>query len=137
MSSITIFREIILKQIVTEQGKETSRRELREQLVALNNEQLEFEENKKKNLTEFSLKGAEGAQLDRIRQKFDAEAADFHIRRDQLRMNMDALEELAVGEEVVMGSVEGPYDLQVGDDLNRAVKAEIIVKDGIVVEIRQ
>ncbi|WP_019849415.1 YlqD family protein [Desulfitobacterium sp. PCE1] len=137
MSNITIFREIILKQIITEEGKETSRKELREQLVALNNQQLEFEDKKKKTLTEFSLKGADGAQLDRIRQKFDAEASDFHVRRDELRMNMDALEELVVGEEVVIGSVEGPYDLKVGDTLDGAVNAEIILKDGVVVEIRQ
>ncbi len=137
MSSITIFREIKLKQIITEESKEKTRQQLREQLTALNNEQLEFEEKKNKTLTEFSLKGADADQVNQIRQQFEAQATNFHMGRDELRMNMMALDDLKVGEEVVIGSIEGPYQISVGDMLDTAVRAEIVLRDGIVVEIRQ
>ncbi|NLI93538.1 MAG: hypothetical protein GX434_15530 [Peptococcaceae bacterium] len=137
MSSITIFREITLKQIVTEESKERTRQQMREQLVSLNNEQVEFEENKNKTLTEFSLKGADVNQINKIRQQFDTQAAKYHVGRDEIRMNMIALDELKVGEEVIIGSVEGPFEIKVGDRLDTAVKAEIVLRDGIVVEIRQ
>lgn len=137
MASITIFREITLKQIVTEASKEVTRRQLKEQLLALNNEQKNFEEEKNKTLTEFSLKGADVSQINKIRQQFDTEAGKYFVRRDEIRMDMTAVDELTVGDEMIIGSVEGPYELQVGERLDTAVKAEIVLKDGVVVEIRQ
>ncbi|WP_368292950.1 YlqD family protein [Dehalobacter sp. TBBPA1] len=137
MESIKIFREITLKQIVTEESKERTRKQLREQMVALNDEKTEFEENKNKMLTEFSLKGAEATQLNQIRQQFDSQGTKFHVGMDEIRMNMVSIDELKSGEEIVIGSVEGPYELKVGDKLETATKAEIVFKDGIVVEIRQ
>lgn len=137
MSSITIFREITLKQIVTEASKELTRQQLKEQLLVLNEEQMSFEEGKNKTLTEFSLKGADVSQINKIRQQFDTEAGKYHVRRDEIRMDMMAVDELTVGEEVIIGSVEGPYELRVGENLATAVKAEIILKDGIVTEIRK
>lgn len=137
MSVITIFREITLKQIVTETSKEKTRQLLRERLAALNNEQAEFEENKNKTLTEFSLKGADPAQLNKIRQQFDTQAGKYHVGRDEIRMELSAVEEMKAGEEIVIGSVEGPYELEIGDRLETAVNAEVVLKDGVVVEIRQ
>jgi len=137
MSVITIFREITLKQIVTETSLEKTQQQLREQLVALNNEQEKFEENKNKTLTEFSLKGADASQINKIRQQFDTQARKYHVQRDEIRMNRLAIDELSLGEEIIIGSVEGPYELKIGDQLEAAVKAEIILKDGVVVEIRR
>lgn len=137
MSTITIFREITLKQIVTEASKEVTRQQLREELLALNQEQTTFEEEKNKTLTEFSLKGVDASQLNKIRQQYDTESGKFHVRRDEIRMGMLAVDELKEGEEIIIGSVEGPYELKVGDILASAVKAEIVLKDGVVVEIRK
>lgn len=137
MSSIKIFREITIKQIITEASKEVTRQQLKEQLLALNKQQVEFEENKNKTLTEFSLQGADASQINNIRRQLDTEAGKFHASRDEIRMSMEAVEDLKVGDEIIVGSVEGPYDLKVGEKLETAVKAEIVLKDGVVVEIRQ
>lgn len=137
MSAITIFREIILKQIITEDAKTLTRQQLQDQMKELTSEHKAFEDEKNKMLTEFSLKGADSAQLSKIRQQYDAEAAQFHLRRDELRLSMEAVEQLVIGEERMIGSVEGPYEIKVGDNLEQAVKAEIVLKDGVVVEIRQ
>ena len=50
---------------------------------------------------------------------------------------MLAVDEFKVGEEIIIGSVEGPYELKLGEKLSTAVKAEVVLKDGIVVGIRQ
>jgi len=137
MSGLTIFREIILKQIVTEESKTRTRQQLQEQMDTLNSRQTEFEENKNKTLTEFSLKGADSTQLNSIRQQFETQATKYHIERDEIRFNMLSVDELKVGDEIVIGSVEGPYELKAGDRLELATKAEIIIKDGLITEIRQ
>jgi len=137
MSKITIFREITLSQIVTEEFKEATRQKLRQELFILDQEQMKFEEEKNKTLTEFSLKGANVSQINQMRQHFETEASKFHVRRDEIRASMISVDELKLGEKVVIGSIEGPCDLRVGDKLDAAINAEIVLKDGIIVEIRQ
>jgi uncharacterized membrane protein len=137
MSSIPIFRQIRIKQIVTENSRNATRKQLNDELVVLDNEQAEFEENKNKTITEFSLKGADVSQINKIRQKFDQEAAKFHVMRDELQMKLMSLDELKIGEEILGGYIEGPYVLEVGAQLDDATKAEVIIKDGQVVDIRQ
>lgn len=136
MKSITIFREIILKQIVTESSKAKVQQQLNEQLTALENELSELEENKNKTLTEFSLKGAEDGHLQHIRRQWETTRAQYQVQRDQIRMDMLATDELRIGEEVPIGSIEGPYELKIGERLDQAVHAEIVLQDGVVVEIR-
>ncbi|MGI1659256.1 MAG: YlqD family protein [Desulfitobacterium sp.] len=131
-----IFREITLKQIVTESSKMKVRQQLNEQLTALERELAEFEENKNRTLTEFSLKGAEEAHLQQIRRQWEMTRAQYQTQRDQIRMEMVAADELEVGEEIIIGSIEGPYELKVGEPVDQAMHAEIILKDDIVVEIR-
>ncbi|HHV65159.1 MAG TPA: hypothetical protein GXX46_08820 [Peptococcaceae bacterium] len=137
MRSITIFREITIKQIITEKAKEVTRRQLEDELLAIYNKQRELEEKKNKMITEFALKGADEFQLEQIRKKFDSEASDYHRRQDEIRTCLAEIDDLKIGEEAVIGSIEGPYELKVGDNLDSAVKAEIILKDGVVMEIRQ
>ncbi|MDR1320177.1 MAG: YlqD family protein [Gracilibacteraceae bacterium] len=133
---LTIFREIILKQIVTESSIETARGQILAQLEDLNREQEAFKAHKDKTLTEITLKGAEAQQLTLAREKFDVQITQFNLQRDELRRNMMTLGELKVGEERVVGSVEGPCEVKVGDRLDQATQAEIILKDGVIVEIR-
>ncbi len=136
MQSIPIFREITLKQIVTESSKIKARQQLNEQLTALERELTELEENKNRTLTEFSLKGAEEAHLQQIRRQWEMTRAQYQTQRDQIRMEMIAADELKVGEEIIIGSIEGPYELMIGEPVDQAMYAEIILKDNIVVEIR-
>ncbi|ACL18779.1 conserved hypothetical protein [Desulfitobacterium hafniense DCB-2] len=136
MQSISIFREITLKQIVTEGSKTKAQQQLNEQLTALEKELAELEENKNRTLTEFSLKGAEEAHLQQIRRQWEMTRAQYQTQRDQIRMEMIAVDELKDGEEVIINSIEGPYELRVGEPVAQAMHAEIILKDDIVVEIR-
>ncbi|SHN50184.1 YlqD family protein [Desulfitobacterium chlororespirans] len=136
MQSIPIFREITLKQIVTEGSKMKIRQQLNDQLTDLERELAEMEENKNRTLTEFSLKGAEEAHLQQIRRQWEMTRAQYLTQRDQIRMEMVTADGLKIGEEISIGSIEGPYELMIGEPLAQAMHAEIVLKDGIVVEIR-
>lgn len=136
MQTMTILREVTMKQIVTERSKMKAQQQLNEQLTALESELAELEENKNRTLTEFSIKGAEETHLMQIRRQWEMTRAQYQTQRDQIRMDMMATGELSVGEEIIIGSIEGPYEVQVGESLDQAVHAEIILKDGVVVEIR-
>lgn len=136
MDSVTIFRQITVKQIVTEKSKRDTLEQIKEEIIRLTEEQAAFEEDKTKLLTEASLKGADQAQLEKFRKHFETDGARFRVRQDELRERSEEISKLVVGEEIVGGTVEGPYEVRVGQSLNDALATEIVVKDGIIVEIR-
>jgi hypothetical protein len=136
MSSITIMREIILKQIVTERSKEITKERINNEVASLKEEIDAYEEEKNKTITEFTLRGAEEVHLKTLRQKFDAEMGKFFIRREELSLEMESINALQENEEIVIGSVEGPVDLKVGDSFQALSQTQIVLKDGVIVDIR-
>ncbi len=136
LERVEIFRQIAIKQIVTAESKEAALTQLQAEMEKVGEEQKAFEADKTKLLTEASLKGADQAQLARFRQHFETDGAHFQVRQDELHQQIEAVKNMELGEEVAIGSVEGPYQLQVGQALEDALKAEIVLKDGVVVEIR-
>lgn len=136
MEQITIFRQIRVIEQITEDSKRMALKLINDELIGIAAEQKLFEEKKNKALTEASLKGSDSNQIARFRQQFDTEGAKYHLKRDELIMRISDINELSVGQEVVVAEIEGPYDVKVGDVLDSAAQAEIVIKDGIVTEIR-
>ncbi|MDR1961460.1 MAG: YlqD family protein [Gracilibacteraceae bacterium] len=133
---ITIFREIALKQIVTQKSKDIALKQLHDQLTELMAEIEAYEEEKTRMLTGFALRGGEGGQMENLRRQLDGESSRFFVRKDELMRQIGEVQNLREGEEIPAGSVEGPRVLQVGDDFAALAKAEIVLKDGMVAEIR-
>ncbi|MEA4901605.1 YlqD family protein [Desulfitobacterium sp.] len=136
MESIEIFREILIKELVTEESKKNKIDQCNAEVAAIDQELREFQERKNKALTEASLKGADKAQLESFRQHFDAESQHYHTSRDELLMRIDGIYNQEVGSEVVIGSVEGPYNLRIGRKLSDATASVILLKEGVVIDIR-
>ncbi|MDR1603946.1 MAG: YlqD family protein [Gracilibacteraceae bacterium] len=133
---ITIFREIALRQIVTKQSKDISLGQLHDQLTELMTEIDNFESEKNKLLTGFALRGGEGSQVDDLRKQLDGESHRFFRRKDELMRQINEVQALREGEEIAVGSLEGPWELKVGDDFTALAGAQIVLKDGIVTAIR-
>jgi hypothetical protein len=58
-------------------------------------------------------------------------------QREQLLARMKELAKLELGTEVVQGTVEGEIEVRTGDEWGRLSGAEIVLKDGRVVAIRE
>ena len=57
--------------------------------------------------------------------------------KSDLMMKIEEAKRLQIGTEFVQGPLEGPVHVSIGDNLYKKVGgAEIIVKDGIIQEIR-
>jgi len=136
MSSITIFRQILIKELITEGSKSNATKQINKEINNVMDELKKFEDNKTKALTEASLRGANQNQMDSFRQQFENDSSRYHLQRDELLQKLEAVSQFKIGEEIVLASIEGPYELQIGQTLQEATAAEIIIKDGVVVEIR-
>ena len=110
-------------------GVQESIQRLKTELV-----QLHFQE--KKLLVDAKKKGEKSVQF--VKNRFSEE---FKKREEKLARNFIQLEELALlqeGEEILHNTVEADVEVNIGDRWDQiASPYEIILEDGIVIEIRR
>ncbi|MFA6170153.1 MAG: YlqD family protein [Candidatus Margulisiibacteriota bacterium] len=133
---IELKRVVMVKAIVTEAFKQNLIKELERAIANLEGQLGQMEGQSKAYLEDLKKKGlmqkaaAFKHQLDEERNRQSASKAD-------LMMKIEEAKRLQVGSEFVQGPLEGPVNVGVGDNLYKKVGgAEIIVKDGVVQEIR-
>lgn len=136
MESVRILRQVVIKEIITEESKHNALKAINDEIMEIAVVQKEFEEKKTKALTEASLKGADQNQLIQFRARFDAESAQYHMRRDELIGQSADVGALELGSEVLIAEAEGPVDIKVGDKLSDLTGVTIVVENGVIVEIR-
>lgn len=134
MDSINIIRKIVIKQVVTEEFKKTAVSDLQNALKQAETEMEDFEKKYRKMITEFTVKNL--PQVDELRAQFEAEKERKGLLKNQLSEQFKAAMKLEIGSEIVQAVIDGPYELKVGDDFNKVNRQEIVVKNGIVQEIR-
>ncbi|MEW6696201.1 MAG: YlqD family protein [Bacillota bacterium] len=130
---LTITRPVLVKVRVTDNYKKNLAMELRQTAARLELElqQIELQARKLQELSKKNPGGVEAAlaQLEQEKQR----------RLDTRLKLLDKIKEvgkLENGSEVLQGKVESFVQVQVGDDWNRLMNAEIVIQDGKVVEIR-
>ena len=134
MESINIMRKMVIKQVVSENFKKTAVSELQNALKQADTEIEDFEKKYRKMITEFTIKNL--PQVDELKAQFEAEKQRKHALKEQLSEKFKAAMSLEINSEIVQAVIDGPYELKIGDDFNKVNRQEIVVKDGIVQEIR-
>lgn len=134
MEKITVMRTINVKQVVTEEFKKKAALEIQNTLKKVDNDIDVFDKQTKKTITELTLKGH--PQINQIKQQVENERAKLNNYKQQLLEQLKAVSKLNLGEEVVQGTIDGPMDIKVGDSFENLNKVEVVIKDGVVVEIR-
>ncbi len=72
------------------------------------------------------------------RQQIDAEKRRLEAVKTELEERNKEIEALSIGSEYPRGTIEGQVEVKVGDNLiEKIVGVQLIVKDNLVVEIRQ
>jgi len=128
-------RTVLLKMILTPDLRKKLQEEytgyIRKYEVEL--EQLQFQS--KKWLQEASKKGPEAQKI--VQERLQKEVA---ARRDKVKHYKDLLQQLALlpdESEIVHSEMEGEVEVSVGDHWDKLIgKSEVIVRDGIITEIR-
>lgn len=133
---LTIRQPVAVKLILTEQTKQQILQESRDQIDRLNNELEQIEEQGKQALEQAMSQGGDIAQ--QLREQIEQEQSERIQQRDELIEQIQQVQQLEIGSEVQNMTVETTVDVNVGDDWNNILQgSEIVVKDGIVQEIRR
>ena len=136
MDSITLKRSVTVQVIVTEGFKQELIAELREAAEATQRriDQIEFQGRQ----VLADLQRTDLTQAMSVRRQIETEKRRHEaLRQDVLRQLQEA-EKLQLGDEFQQGALEGIVEVRAGDDLAKKLAgAEIVIKDGIIIEMRE
>lgn len=133
---IELKRVVMVKAIVTPAFKDNLIKELERAIKNLDQDTERVQKQSKQYMLELKNKGMH-QQLAAFRKQLQEEGARQAASKADLMNKIDQAKKLVLNTEFVQGPLEGPVMVGVGDNLYRKVGgAEIIVKDGVIQEIR-
>ena len=136
MNSVELKRVVMVKAIVTEAFKQNLVKELERAIANMESQSSQMELQSKNYLEDLKKKGLM-QKAAAFKQQFEEERARQSAAKSDLLMKIEESKRLQIASEFVQGPLEGPVEVSIGENLYKKVGgAEIIVKDGIIQEIR-
>lgn len=134
--SVELKRIVMVKAIVTDAFKQNLVKELERAVGNIDSQVTQMESQSKTYLEDLKKKGLM-QKAAAFKHQFDEERARQTAAKSDLLMKIEEAKRLQIGSEFVQGPLEGPVQVSLGDNLYKKVGgAEILVKDGIIQEIR-
>lgn len=131
---ITVVRPVVVKAIVTETFKKQYLGELEDTVKRLDTVITQIDTQIRRAELERQL----SPQVRTFRQQLEVERSRQEAARMELQARLKEAEGLEINSEFSQGSVESLTELSVGDNFfTRLARAEVLIKDGIVIEIRE
>jgi hypothetical protein len=133
---IELKRVVMVKAIVTESFKDNLVRELERAVKNIETQESQIEQQGQGYLEDLKKKGLM-QKAAAFKHQLEDERTRQAAAKSDLLMKIEEAKRLTLGSEFVQGPLEGPVKVSLSDNLYKKVGgAEIIVKDGIVQEIR-
>ncbi|MDQ7840110.1 MAG: YlqD family protein [bacterium] len=131
---ITVVRPVVVKAIVTETFKKQYLSELEDTVRRLDAMVTQIDTQ----IRRSELERQASPQSRAIRQQLEVERSRQEAARMELAARIREAEALELQSEFSQGTLESMVELNVGDNFfTRLARAEVIIKDGIVIEIRE
>lgn len=138
MESISLKRQVSIKAIVTEVFKTNASGEIQQNLqqIDLGLQQLEFQA--KRAISEAEKQKASPAEVENLKAQVEQERQRLNVGKQELLQRLNMISQLEMNSEFLQGQLENYVEVKVGDNLYEKISnAEIVLKDGVVVEIRE
>ena len=134
--SIELKRVVMVKAIVTEAFKDNLTKELERAVTNIDSQAAQMTERARVYMENLKQKGLM-QKAAAFKSQMDEEKSKQAAAKSDLLLKIEEAKQLPTGSEFVQGPLEGPVTVNFGDNLYKKVGgAEIIVRDGIVQEIR-
>lgn len=129
-----IERRIKVTSVVTEQFKQNVIQEIQNNIKQIEAEISYIELSAKRTVTELTIKASPQAQA--IKEQFEWEKKKREDAKIKLTEQMKKINGLEIDSEIVQGEVTGPVEIKPGDNWDEVNNKEIVLKDGIIIELR-
>ena len=134
MAAITLQRPVVIKAIVTEAFQRLYVSDLEDAIKRVDAlvQQIDVQARR------FELERRVSPQARAVRQQLEIERNRQEGARLELQARLREAQGLELNSEFTQGTIEGTVEVSVGDNLfDKISQTEIVVKDGIVLEIRE
>lgn len=129
-------RAVTIKAIVTDEFKSTMKDELNKTLTRIESASQQLEFQLRRYVPEVAKADIE--QAGRLRREIEGEKQRHEAMKAEITSKIEEISGLEMGEEFVQGTIEGEIEVSVGDNLVEKMSgSEIIIKDGIIQEIKE
>ena len=141
-ASLLLKRPITIKAIVTAQWKEEVTQQLQKQIVQLDQQMQQLEMQGKRTIEEISKQSLDPAnlqikkQVENIHGQVNQKKAEMLEKKNNFLQQLQQIQLLDLDQEVVQAQMESFFRLEKGDNLVRKLNVEVVLRDGVVEDIR-
>ena len=141
-TSLTLKRPVTVKVIVTQRWKEEAQQQLQAQITQLDSQLQQLEMQGQRAITEIQkqsiipLSTEVSQQIDNIQIQVNQQKSELLERKNQFLQQMQQVQLCELDQEVPQAQLESLFTLSKGDNLVEKLNVEIVIRDGVVEEIR-
>nr|WP_263858234.1 YlqD family protein [Waterburya agarophytonicola] len=135
-------RPVTVKAIVTAQWKEEVTQQLQKQTAQLDKQMQQLEMQGKRTIEEITKQINDPAspqlkkQTENIMGQVNQKKAEMLEKKNQFLQQLQQIQLLELDQEVVQAQMESFFRLEKGDNLVKKLNVEVVLRDGVVEEIR-
>jgi YlqD protein len=140
-SSLLLKRTVNIKVIVTPRWKEEVQQQLQQQLNQSDGQLQQLEAQGQQVIAEIQQKAMPGdpaiaQEISNIQGQVNQKKSEILERKNQVLQQLQQVQVLNLDEEVNQGQLDGFFRVETGDNLIGKMQVEVLLRDGIVQEIR-
>lgn len=141
-ASLLLKRPVTVKAIVTAQWKEEVTKQLQQQVAQLDKQMQQLEMQGKRTIEEVSKQAQDPAspqakkQTESILGQVNQKKAEMLEKKNQFLQQLQQIQLLELDQEVVQAQMESFFRLEKGDNLVKKLNIEVVLRDGVVEDIR-
>ncbi len=141
-SHLLLKRAVNIKVIVTPRWKEEVQQQLQNQINQLDGQLQQMDAQGQRMVTEMQKQSAQPndpailQQIGNIQAQVNQKKSEVLERKNQTLQQLQQVQLLELDREVGQGQIEGFFRVEKGDNLIRKMQVEVLLRDGVVEEIR-
>jgi len=140
-SQLLLKRVVNIKAVVTPLWKEEAQKQLQSQLNQIDGRLQQLEMQSQRILTEMQNQGAMpdaavNQQISSVQVKLNQDKSQLLQQKNQLLQQLQQVQTLEQDKEVSQGQIDGFFRVAVGDHMIKKMQVEILLRDGVVEDIR-
>ncbi|CDM96522.1 YlqD family protein [Limnospira fusiformis KN01] len=141
-NQLLLKRPINVKAVVTPRWKEEAQQQLQAQINQLDSQLQQLEMQGQRMIGELKKQSLQPpgpetlVQIDNIQNQVNEQKSKLLDQKNQILQQLQQLQTLELEQEVSQGQIDSVFAVEQGDNLIRKMQVEILLRDGVVEEIR-
>ncbi len=139
---LVLKRAINIKAVVTDRWKDEVQQQLQAQINQIDGQLQQLDSQGQRAIAEIQKQSLQPPgpqtlqQIENIQLQVNEKKSELLEQKNQSLQNLQQVQILELGQEVTQLQVEGFFSVGVGDNLVNKMQVEILLRDGVVEEIR-